>query len=96
MGFLEYCTAVTHIYSLYISFYQIESVDVPTFLKAALENKLPVIEKYLSDKGDPDACDEVHLYSYFKANYKRDHYVQLSKISVSITFCRFLRFCSVK
>ncbi|KAL8187110.1 UNVERIFIED_CONTAM: hypothetical protein K2H54_033561 [Gekko kuhli] len=34
-------------------------VDIPMFLKAALENKMPVIEKYLSDKGDPDACDEL-------------------------------------
>ncbi|XP_077206433.1 ankyrin repeat domain-containing protein 1 isoform X1 [Paroedura picta] len=33
-------------------------VDIPMFLKASLENKMPVIEKYLSDKGDPDACDE--------------------------------------
>nr|XP_009676107.1 PREDICTED: ankyrin repeat domain-containing protein 1 [Struthio camelus australis] len=33
-------------------------VDIPTFFTAALENKLPVIEKYLSDKGDPDVCDE--------------------------------------
>ncbi|NXA48678.1 ANKR1 protein, partial [Nothocercus julius] len=33
-------------------------VDVATFFRAALENKLPVIEKYLSDKGDPDVCDE--------------------------------------
>ncbi|KGL80993.1 Ankyrin repeat domain-containing protein 1, partial [Tinamus guttatus] len=33
-------------------------VDIPTFFRAALENKLPVIEKYLSDKGDPDVCDE--------------------------------------
>ncbi|XP_074089494.1 ankyrin repeat domain-containing protein 1 [Macrotis lagotis] len=35
-----------------------EPVDVQTFLKAALENKLPVIEKFLSDQKDPDVCDE--------------------------------------
>uniref|UniRef100_G1P325 Ankyrin repeat domain-containing protein 1 n=1 Tax=Myotis lucifugus TaxID=59463 RepID=G1P325_MYOLU len=35
-----------------------EPVDVPRFLKAALENKLPVVEKFLSDKNNPDACDE--------------------------------------
>lgn len=36
-------------------------MDVPRFLKAALENKLPVIEKFLSDKNNPDVCDEVRL-----------------------------------
>ncbi|XP_032464800.1 ankyrin repeat domain-containing protein 1 isoform X1 [Phocoena sinus] len=35
-----------------------EPVDVPSFLKAALENKLPVVEKFLSDKNNPDVCDE--------------------------------------
>nr|KAF6322021.1 ankyrin repeat domain 1 [Pipistrellus kuhlii] len=35
-----------------------EPVDAPRFLKAALENKLPVVEKFLSDKNNPDACDE--------------------------------------
>lgn len=34
---------------------------MPTFLKAALENKLPVVEKFLSDKNNPDVCDEVRL-----------------------------------
>lgn len=32
---------------------------MPRFLKAALENKLPVVEKFLSDKNNPDVCDEV-------------------------------------
>ncbi|MEJ1276444.1 ankyrin repeat domain 1 (cardiac muscle) [Cricetulus griseus] len=36
-----------------------EPVDVPRFLKAALENKLPVVEKFLSDKNSPDVCDEL-------------------------------------
>ncbi|PNJ89417.1 ANKRD1 isoform 2 [Pongo abelii] len=36
-----------------------EPVDVPMFLKAALENKLPVVEKFLSDKNNPDVCDEL-------------------------------------
>ncbi|KAF6107461.1 ankyrin repeat domain 1 [Phyllostomus discolor] len=35
-----------------------EPVDVPQFLKAALENKLPVVEKFLSDKNNPDVSDE--------------------------------------
>ncbi|XP_048194681.1 ankyrin repeat domain-containing protein 1 [Perognathus longimembris pacificus] len=35
-----------------------EPVDVPRFLKAALENKVPVVEKFLADNNNPDVCDE--------------------------------------
>ena len=34
-------------------------VDEETFLKAAVEGKMKVIEKFLADGGSPDTCDQV-------------------------------------
>ncbi|GCC33044.1 hypothetical protein chiPu_0011511 [Chiloscyllium punctatum] len=34
-------------------------VEVPVFLSAAVQGKIKIIEKYLTDGGCPDACDEL-------------------------------------
>ncbi|KAK2530549.1 hypothetical protein Q9233_006110 [Columba guinea] len=34
-------------------------VEPETFLRAAVQGKMPVIEKFLADGGSPDTCDEV-------------------------------------
>lgn len=78
----------THIYLLCITLHQTGPVDVPMFFRAALENKLPVIEKYLLDKGDPNVCDEVHsslLTSHLL--HKRDYY--RTKTPFTTRFCSF-------
>lgn len=38
---------------------QLEHVDLETFLKAAAENREALIDKYLTDGGDPNAHDKV-------------------------------------
>uniref|UniRef100_A0A8D2CTD5 Ankyrin repeat domain-containing protein 23 n=1 Tax=Sciurus vulgaris TaxID=55149 RepID=A0A8D2CTD5_SCIVU len=39
---------------------QLEPVDLETFLKAAAENQEALIDKYLTDGGDPNAHDKLH------------------------------------
>lgn len=36
-------------------------MDEETFLKAAVEGKMKVIEKFLADGGSADTCDQVML-----------------------------------
>lgn len=40
-------------------FLQTGPVDEETFLKAAVEGRMKVIDKYLADGGSADTCDEV-------------------------------------
>lgn len=45
--------------ALSLSCHQEGPVEPETFLRAAVQGKMPVIEKFLADGGSPDTCDEV-------------------------------------
>ncbi|KAM9848156.1 uncharacterized protein ACBR49_009437 [Aulostomus maculatus] len=47
-----------------------DTVDEQQFLTAAMDNKMPLVEKYLSDGGNPDVADHFQRTALHKASFK--------------------------
>ncbi|XP_054654608.1 ankyrin repeat domain-containing protein 1-like [Dunckerocampus dactyliophorus] len=47
-----------------------ETVDAPVFLAAAMDNKMALVEKYLSEGGKPDTADHFQRTALHKASFR--------------------------